>query len=95
MTASPAVSERPIAKHRLRPLIVGLVMIAVAAVGYLAWQHFKQSPRAAPEPPPSVPVIATMVQKQNFPIVLIGIGYVTALNSATVRRSYRRILVMA
>jgi multidrug efflux system membrane fusion protein len=30
-------------------------------------------------------VIATTVQKQNFPIVLTGIGNVTALNSATVR----------
>src|SRR5439155_3774972 len=30
-------------------------------------------------------VIATTVQKQNFPIVLSGIGNVTALNTATVR----------
>ena len=35
--------------------------------------------------PPAVPVIAATVQKQNFPIVLTGIGNVTALNSATVR----------
>jgi multidrug efflux pump subunit AcrA (membrane-fusion protein) len=32
-----------------------------------------------------VPVIATTVQRQNFPIVLTGVGNVTALNSATVR----------
>jgi multidrug efflux system membrane fusion protein len=38
-----------------------------------------------PEAPPPVPVIAATVQKQNFPIVLTGIGNVTALNSATVR----------
>jgi multidrug efflux system membrane fusion protein len=61
-------------------------MIAVAAAGYLGWQHFAHNPAAArPEPLPPVPVIAAPVQKQNFPIVLTGIGYVTALNSATVR----------
>src|SRR5436190_12153956 len=86
MTAAPVTSERPSAKHRTRPpLIVGVVMIAVVAVGYLGWQHFKQSPRAVPEAPPPVPVIATTVKQQNFPIVLTGIGNVAALNSATVR----------
>jgi multidrug efflux system membrane fusion protein len=61
-------------------------MIAVASGGYLGWQHFAHSPSATkPEPPPPVPVIATTVQKQNFPIVLTGIGNVAALNTATVR----------
>jgi multidrug efflux system membrane fusion protein len=86
MTASPAISERPRAKQRRRPpLLVGLVLIALLAAGYLGWQHFADRPRVAPTPMPPVPVIATTVQKQNFPIVLTGIGYVTALNSATVR----------
>jgi multidrug efflux system membrane fusion protein len=86
MSAAPVITERPAAKHRRRsPLIVGLVMIALVAVGYLAWQHLKQSPRAASESPPPVPVIAATVQQQNFPIVLTGIGNVAALNSATVR----------
>src|SRR6185369_9292035 len=35
--------------------------------------------------PAPVPVIATTVTQQNFPIVLTGIGNVAALNSATVR----------
>lgn len=39
----------------------------------------------ATPPPPPVPVIATTVEKQNFPIVLTAIGNVTALNTATVR----------
>jgi multidrug efflux system membrane fusion protein len=61
-------------------------MIAVAAAGYLGWQHFAHNSAAAtPEPSPPVPVIAATVKQQNFPIVLTGIGYVTALNSATVR----------
>jgi len=56
------------------------------ANSYLGWQHFARSPSAAmPQPAPPVPVIASTVQKQNFPLVLTGIGYVTALNWATVR----------
>lgn len=86
MTAAPVVSDRATAKLRRRPaLILGLVMIAAVAAGYLAWQHFEQSPRAAPEPPPPVPVIAATVKQQNFPIVLTGIGNVAALNTATIR----------
>ena len=87
MTASPLTTVGPAAKHgRRAPLLVGLVMIAVASGGYLGWQHFSHGPSAAkPEPPPPVPVIAATVQQQNFPIVLTGIGNVTALNSATVR----------
>src|SRR5271169_448410 len=87
MAAPLVASDKPAVKSGRRPpLLVGLVMLAVASGGYLGWQHFADGPAAAkPEPPPPVPVIATTVQKQNFPIVLTGIGYVTALNSATVR----------
>src|SRR6201988_3222571 len=87
MTASPLATDRPTAKHgRRAPLLVGLVMIAVASGGYLGWRHLAHGPSAAkPEPPPPVPIIAATVQKQNFPIVLTGIGNVTALNSATIR----------
>jgi multidrug efflux system membrane fusion protein len=87
MTASPLTTVGPAVKHgRRAPLLVGLVMIAVASGGYLGWQHFSHGPSAAkPELPPPVPVIAATVQKQNFPIVLTGIGNVTALNTATVR----------
>jgi membrane fusion protein, multidrug efflux system len=62
-------------------------MIAVVSAGYLGWQHFAQHATVAttPAPAPPVPVIAATVQKQDFPIVLTGIGNVTALNSATVR----------
>jgi multidrug efflux system membrane fusion protein len=87
MTVSPGVTERPAARRERRaPLFVGLVLIAVAGAGYLGWQHSAHSPGAgAPEALPPVPVIATTVKQQNFPIVLTGIGNVTALNSATVR----------
>jgi len=60
-------------------------MLAVASGAYLGWEHFAHRPNVAPAPPPPVPVIAATVQKQNFPIVLTGIGNVAAQNSATVR----------
>jgi multidrug efflux system membrane fusion protein len=85
MVAPSVASDKPAAKSgRRRPLIVGLIMIAVACGGYLRWQHFAHSPGAA-TPTPPVPVIATTVQRLNFPIVLTGVGNVAALNSATVR----------
>ena len=95
MTASPAITERSAAKHRRRPpLLVGLLMIAVVAAGYVGWQHFAHSPGATkPEPPPPVPVIANTVKQQNFPIVLTSIGTVTALNTAIVRSQVTGLLV--
>jgi multidrug efflux system membrane fusion protein len=69
-------------------------MIAVVTGGYLGWQHFAHAPSTAkPGPPPPVPVIATTVKQQNFPIVLTGIGTVTALNTATVRTQVTGLLV--
>jgi multidrug efflux system membrane fusion protein len=61
-------------------------MAAVAAGGYVGWQHFAHNPGAAvSEAAPPVPVVAATVEKQDFPIVLTGIGNVAAQNSATVR----------
>jgi multidrug efflux system membrane fusion protein len=86
-TAASSVASDKFTVNRGRrpPLLVGLLMIAVVSAGYLGWRYLTHSPSAAPEPPPPVPVIAATVQKQNFPIVLTGIGNVAALNSATVR----------
>jgi multidrug efflux system membrane fusion protein len=86
VSPSPRITERPIVKSGRRPpLLVGLVLIAIVAAGYLGWQHFAQRPHVAAAPAPPVPVIAARVQQRDFPIVLTGIGNVTALNSATVR----------
>ncbi len=86
MNVSLVTARRSTEEHRRRPLLfVGFVMIAVVAGVYVAWQHVARAPHVPPEPPALVPVIATTVQAQNFPIVLTGIGNVTALNSATVR----------
>jgi membrane fusion protein, multidrug efflux system len=86
--ATPLVaSDKPAVKSGRRPpLLVGLAMLVVASGGYLGWQYFAHTPSTAkPGPSPPVPVIATTVKQQNFPIVLTGIGNVAALNSATVR----------
>ena len=66
-------------------MLVGLVMIALVAAGYLGWRHLTRGSSVATEPPMPVPVIAASVKQSNFPIVLTGIGNVTALNTATVR----------
>src|SRR3984893_16882868 len=89
--ATPLVaSDKPAVKSGRRPpLLVGLAMLVVGSGGYLGWQYFAHTPSTAKpepsEPSPPVPVIATTVKQQNFPIVLTGIGNVAALNSATVR----------
>src|SRR5215469_9604785 len=87
MIASRFASDRAATKYRRRvPLLAGIVTLAVVLGGYLTWQDFADIPGAArSELPPPVPVIAATVKQQNFPIVLTGIGNVTALNSATVR----------
>jgi hypothetical protein len=54
----------------------------------MGWQHFAHSPGvASSEPPPTVPVIATNRPAEKFlDRVLTGVGDVTALNTATLRR---------
>src|SRR6266851_10197287 len=97
MSTPSIASDKPAANHRgRRHLLAGLVMILVASAGYLGWQHFAPSPRDATmavPPPLPVPVIATTVQQHDFPIVLTGIGTVTALNTATVRSQVTGLLV--
>ena len=84
--ASSVASDKPVANRGRRPpLLVGLVMIALVAAGYLGWRHLTHGSSVAAEPPLPVPVIAATVKQSNFPIVLTGIGNVTALNTATVR----------
>jgi multidrug efflux system membrane fusion protein len=67
-------------------LLLAVVTVALlAGGGTVYFRHVADRAPVATPPPQTVPVIATTVQQQNFPIVLTGIGNVAALNSATVR----------
>ena len=72
--------------RRWAKLTMPLAIMVVLASGASAYfRHLaEQAPVAAPPPPP-VPVIATTVRQQDFPIVVTGVGNVTALNTATIR----------
>jgi multidrug efflux system membrane fusion protein len=62
-----------------------LIVLLLAGGGAAYYRHVEQRAPAPAAPPPPVPVIATTVQQRDFPIVVTGIGNVTALNTATVR----------
>lgn len=85
-SVSHVAAERPGERRRRRRMVlIGFAIVVVAAAGYGLWRHFAASSRVTTAPPAPIPVIATPVRQQNFPIVLTGIGNVTAVNSATVR----------
>ena len=74
---------------------LGLASIAVALlaggiIAYLRPDRDQAPAAAAPQP---VPVITTTVQLHDVPIVLTGLGTVTALNTATVRSQVTGLLI--
>jgi len=75
-------------------LKLGIVCAVVVLLGGGVAAYFRpgpeQVPAAAPQP---VPVIAATVQQHDVPIVLTGLGTVTALNTATVRSQVTGLLV--
>jgi multidrug efflux system membrane fusion protein len=74
---------------------IGLAGIAVAllAVGIVVYSRSDrdQAPEAAAPQP--IPVIATTVQQRDMPIILTGLGTVTALNTATVHSQITGLLI--
>ena len=66
---------------------VGLTVAAVAllAGGIVLYSRQDRDRAAAPAAPQPIPVIATTVQQHEAPIVLTGLGTVTALNATMVR----------
>ena len=69
------------------------IAIALLAVGIVVYARSDrdQAPEAATLQP--VPVIATTVQQHDVPIMLTGLGTVTALNAATVRSQITGLLI--
>ena len=74
---------------------LGLTCAAVLllAGGIVLYSTRDREPEAASATPQPVPVIATTVQQREVPIILTGLGTVTALNAATVRSQITGLLV--
>ena len=94
LRGTPVLHERenatghvPVVTRRWTKLINPVVAVVLLAGGATAYfRHVEErAPTAAALPPPAVPVIAKTVRQQNFPIVVTGVGNVTALNTATIR----------
>jgi len=64
-----------------------IVLPVLAVIGGGGWYYWRQEAVGTPQrpPAPSVPVKATMVQRQDMPMYLDGIGTVTAFNNVTVK----------
>ena len=64
-------------------LIFVPLLVAASGAGWHFWRQ--QATVAAPQrpPAPSVPVKAAMVQRQDVPMYLDGIGIVSAFNTRT------------
>lgn len=65
-------------------LAAAIVILITAGVFYWRSERDRAAPTTTAAGPP-IPVIATTVQRHDVPIVLTGLGTVTALNTATVR----------
>jgi len=75
-------------------LLLAVVTVALLGGGAAVYfRHVADRAPAATPPPPPIPVIATTVRQSDFPIVLTGIGTVTALNTATVRSQVTGLLL--
>jgi membrane fusion protein, multidrug efflux system len=97
---TPVVRERddagrhPMVARRWEKRAILLVTVALVAGGVIVYfRHVEERAPVAPPPPSPVPVIATAVRQDDFPIVLTGIGTVTALNTATVRSQVTGMIV--
>jgi multidrug efflux system membrane fusion protein len=81
----PHVPAPPTAGRRwTKPGLAGVAVIILAAASAVYFRT-DRTPAPATTPAPPVPVIAAPVQQHDVPIVLTGLGTVTALNTATIR----------
>jgi membrane fusion protein, multidrug efflux system len=74
-------------------LVLAAVAVALLGGGLTVYFGHGQKRVPATTAPQPVPVIATAVQQRDFPIVLTGLGTVTALNTATVRSQVTGMIV--
>jgi multidrug efflux system membrane fusion protein len=67
--------------------------IVVLAVGIFVYARSDRAHPADASPVEPIPVIATTVQQHDVPIILTGLGTVTALNTATIHSQITGLLV--
>jgi multidrug efflux system membrane fusion protein len=74
---------------------IGLAVIAIALLAAGIAVYLKSDRDQTPEvaTPQPVPVIATTVQRRDVPIILTGLGTVTALNTATIHSQITGLLI--
>ncbi len=71
--------------------LLGLGVLAAAAFAVIHWKFADQT-ISAPAAAPPVPVVTTQVQEHDEPIVLSGLGTVTALNTASIQSQVTGVL---
>ena len=79
--------------RRAPKLVLAAVAVALLGGGLTVYFGHGQKRAPATTAPQPVPVIATAVRQRDFPIVLTGLGTVTALNTATVRSQVTGMIV--
>jgi len=80
-------------RHGWTKSVLASAAIALLAGGFVLYLRRDGDQGPAPAPPQPIPVIATTVQQHDVPIVLTGLGTVTALNTATVRSQITGLLI--
>ena len=86
--------DQPAMSRARKKLLLGcaaVVLLAGGVIGYWVRSDRGQTPVAASPQP--VPVIAIKVRQHDVPIILTGLGTVTAENSATVRSQVTGLLI--
>ena len=80
-------------RHGWPKFVLTALAVALVTGGIVLYSRQGRDPTPASAPPQPVPVIATTVQEHDVPIVLTGLGTVTALNTAAVRSQITGLLV--